>query len=217
MALDRVTLLDAVAAALAQATGEVQLPLHILLENHFGDLNENQEEMLQAASIAADRIDLAARQLRRILDIEHDRITFHTESVRPDDLLRPVLAIAAAHGEPRGVKVTIHRPPLLPSVVADRYFLGEALTTLFAAVVGQAEPSTELVAEAVGDGSRVRIDLGYAGTTPDGLDVIMATRLIQAQRGEVAFAAGRVTITLPAEMPSGRASAPGAPLESDGC
>ena len=54
-------LLDAVVTPLGQATSEAQLPLHILLENHFGDLNENQEEMLQAASDATDRIDLAVR------------------------------------------------------------------------------------------------------------------------------------------------------------
>ncbi|HEU6451455.1 MAG TPA: hypothetical protein VFT57_08530 [Gemmatimonadaceae bacterium] len=189
-------LLDAVANTLSRSTGEVQLPLHILLENHFGDLNENQEELLEAASAAADRIDLASRHLQRILDLEHGRITFQREAVRLGDLLQPVLAIAAARGEERDVKVTADRPPVSPFVVADRYFLGEALTALFVAVIDRAESSTELLVKVSGEKTRVRIDLNYSGGPLDGLEPVMATRLVQAQQGEVEMVAGRVTVTL---------------------
>lgn len=207
--LDSLALLDAVAATLAQATGEVQLPLHILLENHFGDLNENQEEMLQAASAAADRIDLASRHLQRILDLEHGRIGFQREVVRLGDLLQPVLAIAAARGEARDVKVAADRPPVSPFVVADRYFLGEALTTLFTLVADRAEASTGLKVQVIHEGPRVGVEVGYSGATLDGLELVMATRLIQAQQGNVATAAGRVTITLSASTLVGRARGSG--------
>ncbi len=193
---DSVKLLDAVADTLSRSTGEVQLPLHILLENHFGDLNENQEELLEAASAAADRIDLASRHLQRILDLEHGRITFQREAVRLGDLLQPVLAIAAARGEERDVKVTADRPPVSPFVVADRYFLGEALTALFVAVIDRAESSTELLVKVSGEKTRVRIDLNYSGGPLDGLEPVMATRLVRAQQGEVEMVAGRVTVTL---------------------
>ena len=193
---DSVKLLDAVANTLSRSTGEVQLPLHILLENHFGDLNENQEELLQAASAAADRIDLASRHLQRILDLEHGRITFQREAVKLGDLLQPVLAIAAARGEEREVKVAADRPPLSPFVAADRYFLGEALTALFVAVIDRAESSTELLVKVSGEKTRVRIDLNYSGGPLDGLEPVMATRLVQAQQGEVEMVAGRVTVTL---------------------
>jgi signal transduction histidine kinase len=191
-----VKLLDAVADTLSRSTGEVQLPLHILLENHFGDLNENQEELLEAASAAADRIDLASRHLQRILDLEHGRITFQREAVRLGDLLQPVLAIAAARGEEREVKVAADRPPVSPFVAADRYFLGEALTALFVAVIDRAESSTELLVKVSGEKTRVRIDLNYSGGPLDGLEPVMATRLVQAQQGEVEMVAGRVTVTL---------------------
>lgn len=191
-----VKLLDAVADTLSRSTGEVQLPLHILLENHFGDLNENQEELLEAASAAADRIDLASRHLQRILDLEHGRITFQREAVKLGDLLQPVLAIAAARGEEREVKVAADRPPVSPFVAADRYFLGEALTALFVAVIDRAESSTELLVKVSGEKTRVRIDLNYSGGPLDGLEPVMATRLVQAQQGEVEMVAGRVTVTL---------------------
>lgn len=198
MSHDSVKLLDAVADTLSRATGEVQLPLHILLENHFGEMNENQEELLEAASAAADRINLAARHLQRILDLEHGRIAFQSETVRLGDLLQPVLAIAAARGAEREVKVGADRPPVSPFVVADRYFLGEALTALVVAVVDRAGSSTELVVKVSGEKTRVRIDLTYAGGDLDGLDLVMATRLIEAQQGKVERSAGRVTITLTA-------------------
>ena len=196
MSHDSVKLLDAVADTLSRSTGEVQLPLHILLENHFGDLNENQEELLEAASAAADRIDLASRHLQRILDLEHGRITFQREAVKLGDLLQPVLAIAAARGEEREVKVAADRPPVSPFVAADRYFLGEALTALFVAVIDRAESSTELLVKVSGEKTRVRIDLNYSGGPLDGLEPVMATRLVQAQQGEVEMVAGRVTVTL---------------------
>ncbi|HEY9450280.1 MAG TPA: hypothetical protein VIQ60_11040 [Gemmatimonadaceae bacterium] len=191
-----IELLDAVAETLARATGEVQLPIHILLENRFGELNENQEEMLQAASTAADRIDVVSRQLGRVLDLEHHRITFQPEALRIGDLMRSVLAIAAARGEPLEVSVTFEMPPLPPSVVADRYFLGEALTALFTAVVERADASTEVHAMVV-DGERsVRITLDYRGPAPTGLDAVMAGRLVAAQNGRVDLSDGRVAIEL---------------------
>ena len=55
-----------VAKTLAAATrwlGQVRISLHILLENRFGDLNENQEELLGAARAAADEADAELRKL----------------------------------------------------------------------------------------------------------------------------------------------------------
>jgi signal transduction histidine kinase len=198
MPLDSMMLLEAVAETLSRATGEVQLPLHILLENRFGDLNENQEEMLQAASSAADRIDLASRHLQRILDLEYGRIGFQREAVRLGDVLQAALAIAAAHGESRDVKVSVDRPPVSPFVVADRYFLGEALTALLTAAADRAEASTELKVQVTPDGKRVGIVVNYSGGPLDGLELVMATRLIQAQKGSVEVAAGRVAVSLSA-------------------
>jgi hypothetical protein len=63
-----VTELDALVATAAERMREVLLPLHILLENRFGDLNENQEEMLEAARRSADAADAALRHARRVVE-----------------------------------------------------------------------------------------------------------------------------------------------------
>jgi hypothetical protein len=112
--------------------------------------------------------------------------------------MRSVLAIAVARGEQRQVSVKFEMPPLPQSVVADRYFLGEALTALFTAVVDRADASTEVHA-VVADGERtVRITLNYRGPAPTGLDAVMARRLVVAQNGRVDLSDGRVAVELAA-------------------
>jgi hypothetical protein len=83
-------------------------------------------------------------------------------------------------------------------VVAERYCLGEALTAIFVAVTDRADSASEWVVKVTSDKTWVRIDLNYSGGPLDGLEPVMATRLVQAQRGEVEAAAGRVTIALTA-------------------
>jgi hypothetical protein len=50
----------------------VRLPLQILLESPFGELNENQEELLRDARAAADAIDAALRKLGHVADIDRN-------------------------------------------------------------------------------------------------------------------------------------------------
>ena len=49
---------------------EVRLPLHILLETRFGDLNENQEELLRDARTGADAMNAALRRLAQVVDAD---------------------------------------------------------------------------------------------------------------------------------------------------
>ncbi len=50
---DYATILSEAIAALSARIDEIRLPLHVLAENHFGELNDNQEEMIRAARAAA--------------------------------------------------------------------------------------------------------------------------------------------------------------------
>lgn len=63
----------AVADSLSQLD-QVRLPLQILLESPFGELNDDQEELLRDARAAADGIDAALRRVGRMADIvRHSR------------------------------------------------------------------------------------------------------------------------------------------------
>lgn len=71
---------------------QVRLPLHILHSSPFGELNENQEEMIGAAQAAAEVADEALSFIGRIVDLDAGRGRVSPEPVRVRDLLAPVLA-----------------------------------------------------------------------------------------------------------------------------
>ena len=61
---------------------QVRLPLQILLNSPFGELNENQEELLRDARAAADSIDVALRRLGQVADIDRDAMPVSASSFR---------------------------------------------------------------------------------------------------------------------------------------
>ncbi|HEY9228077.1 MAG TPA: hypothetical protein VIP11_15580, partial [Gemmatimonadaceae bacterium] len=67
---DEATMLAAVVADTLSRLDEVRYPLHILIEAPFGDLNENQEELLRDARAAADAMDAALRRLAQVADAD---------------------------------------------------------------------------------------------------------------------------------------------------
>jgi signal transduction histidine kinase len=192
-------LLTDFAGVLGDAIGEVQLPLHILLENRFGDLSDNQEEMLQAAAAGADRIDHAVRQIRRVLDLENGRTVFKREAVKPAELIGPPVAMAASRAERKGVEVRSTVAPVLASVIGDRYLLEEALAGLLVAVADHCRPASTMTVDVSEGRGFVGIDVTFDGDAPRGMDILLATRLIRSQSGTTEIADGRVTIKLAAE------------------
>src|SRR5262249_41807161 len=84
---------------------EVRLPLQILLESPFGELNENQEELLRDARSAADTIDLALRRLAQVADVDRDALPVQRELVQVNDIVRSVVPLARAATERRGGRI----------------------------------------------------------------------------------------------------------------
>ena len=184
---------------------EVQLPLHILLASPFGELNENQEEMLDAAHTAADAADQRVRQLRKLIALDADG----GPPPRPQptalrELLRAPLAIAEARAAAARVvlRVTLAEAPR--RVLADPTQTQEALTALLADAVANAPAGGEVVVDAGDDdagGSRIVVGAG-GGARPEDVAVRLARRLIERQGGRLVRAGGRTELTLPAEEPT---------------
>jgi signal transduction histidine kinase len=128
---DEATMLAAVAHDSIGQLDEVRLPLHILLETRFGDLNENQEELLRDARNAADAMGTALRRLAQVADADRGALAVQRELVQVNDVVRAVLPLARAAAERHGARVDVTLEPGLPRVRADRARLAEALT-LFA-------------------------------------------------------------------------------------
>ncbi len=184
---------------------DVRLPLHILLENKFGELNENQEELLRDARAAADAIDVALRRLGQVADADRGALPMQLELVQINDVVRSVLPLARAASERQGARVETSFEPALARVMADRARLAEALALLtteaaretsaqtpleitttrdgMAAIIRIApvvRPDSETVAESSGV-DPLRPDNG--GTVAHTNASILASRLIAAQGG----------------------------------
>lgn len=199
-------LAGAVSDSLSQLD-QVRLPLQILLESPFGELNDNQEELLRDARAAADAIDAALRRLGRVADIDRDAVQVQRELVQVNDVVRSVLPLARATAERRGARTETLLEPGLPRVVADRARLAEALSLLVSEASrasGADKPLTIGTARDKG-GTIIRISpttdaiktrsaglatpAPHPETTappvPEAGPLILASRLIDAQGGEM--------------------------------
>ena len=190
---------------LADATGdamkqldEARLPLHILLDNKFGDLNENQEEMLAASRSAVEQADLRLRRLREIVDLDAGRVPLRRDAVRTGDLITSLLPGLNAQGQESGVEVTADLAPALPRVTGDRAKLQEACGLLLSDRVRALPPGSRVSISAEPSGDVVKIDVKHpGGVGSTGADTALARRLIAAIGGTVEDHDGITTITLP--------------------
>jgi signal transduction histidine kinase len=142
------TLLSTATGAATNALDEIRLPLHILLENRFGDLNENQEEMLGSAQAAAEEATALLRRLQLTADLDRGVVELRRDPVRVDDIVRNLLPTLQSLGERRNVRVAADLSPALPRVPADRTYLHEALSILLRSAV-----------ERTADGGEVRVQV----------------------------------------------------------
>ena len=191
------TLLAEASAAVAKHLEEVRLPLHILLESRFGELNENQEEMVGAARAAAESADVELGRLRDIADIDRGALSLTRDLVRPADVIQSLLPTLVAQGEREGVTVLADVEPALPRVTAHRARLQEAMGLLLAERVrhAKADGTVRIGAEAVPGGVRITIDHG--ATSRATAEEALARRLLATHHGRVEERDGRTTIVLP--------------------
>jgi len=227
---DYAELIGDAASAVARQLDEVRIPLHILLESHFGDLNENQEEMLAAARGAADEVHARLDRLRAVADVDRGALRLRPERIRLGDLVGVLMPGLTAAGTQGGVTVASDMSPLQGAALADRAWLSEALSLLahdavrrtpsggqvrIASVESDAMTTVgdmanrlegrPLVAAAAGAGPTVQLAISH-GTLATGrpIDNALADRLIAAQGGRVHHDPDRMMITLPSD-PSGSA------------
>jgi signal transduction histidine kinase len=217
---DQATMLAGVVSDSIAQLDQVRLPLQILLESPFGELNENQEELLRDARAAADAIDTALRRLGQVADIDRDAFVSQQELVQVNDVVRSVLPLARAAADRRGARTQTELEPGLPRVVADRARLAEALSlfvTDASSAAGPAAPLRIATMRDGGGGAFIRIaPVGTAAQSTSGgaagddargpssnepallggatSSFLVASRLVGAQGGEVAIEGDELTL-----------------------
>lgn len=175
-----------IAAASAARLEEVRLPLHILLENRFGDLNENQEEMLGAARVAAEAVDADVVALGQLAELDLGNRVLRRDRLLLGDVVRALVPTLQAAAEQAGVTLRVDIEPLVPAIHADQPQLHDALTTVLGDAIRASASGVELELTLARDGSSVRITLRGAGTATHTVRGVLANRIISASGGTVA-------------------------------
>jgi signal transduction histidine kinase len=180
---------------------EVRLPLHILLDAPFGELNENQEELIGTARMAADAIDEALRRLMFVADADRDALPVLLERVSVNDVLRGVLPMLRAAAERHDGRIDVDLDPSLPRVQADRARLAEALALLGIAGAAGCSAETALHLATSASGGSVQIAILPAVPASSALDpaVVLASRLLAVQGGRMEFGSASTVLHLPSE------------------
>jgi signal transduction histidine kinase len=168
-----------------QRLDEIRLPLHILLENHFGDLNENQEEMLGTARGAAEQAGDAFQRLGEIADLDRGVLTMRHDRIRPGDLIAGVVPALVAEGQQRQVHVSAEVAPALQSIGGDRGRLQLALELLLHDALRRTASGGELRVTADGVGREVVVTVTHGDGPADPIAVALGERLVNAHGGRV--------------------------------
>ena len=181
-ARDYATLMASVAEDVAGRIEEIRLPLHILLENRFGELNENQEEMLGSARASADAADAEVVAMQQLADLDRGARTLRRDRLLPGDLLKSLVPTLQAQAEKQGATLHVDIEPLVPAIRGDQAQLQEALSTLLSEAIARADGSDiELQLRKVQ--GKCEVFLRGGGAIPRSVRTALAIRLIGVMGG----------------------------------
>jgi signal transduction histidine kinase len=190
------TLLAETATSASKQLAEARLSLHVLQDNHFGELNDNQEEMIGAAREATEAAEVELNHLREIADIDRGALKLRRDLVKPGEIIRSLQPLLNAQATKQGVRILLELEPALPRVVGDRGRLQDALGLILKDAVRYALPGTSISVHAASEPSAVTIIVNHGSPHSYTGDVALADRLIRAQGGSVSHRADSTTITL---------------------
>ena len=179
---DEATMLSGVARDTSVQIDALRLPLHILLDTRFGELNENQEELLRDARAAADAVSSALHRLSLLADADRGSLQVLRESVQLNDVVRSILPLARAAAARRNARVDVELEPGLPRVDADRARLAEAVALLSTGAAATAAANGSMVVRTRRDAGGVSLILVPA---PEFERSVIARRLVEVQDGTV--------------------------------
>ncbi|HEY5022167.1 MAG TPA: hypothetical protein VII30_06735, partial [Gemmatimonadaceae bacterium] len=194
--IEYATLLAEAATSASKQLAEARLSLHVLQDNHFGELNDNQEEMIGAAREATEAAEVELNHLREIADIDRGALALRRDLVKPGEIIRSLLPLLNAQATKQGVRILSELEPALPRAVGDRGRLQDALGLILKDAVRYAVPGTTISIHAASERSTVTIVVNHGSPHSYTGDVALADRLILAQGGSVTHRDDSTTITL---------------------
>ena len=190
-------MLAVIATDSAKRLEDVRLPLHILLENHFGDLNENQEEMLGAARTAAEAVDADLVTARQIAELDLGTRELRRDRLLPADLVRSLVPTLQAIAEQQHATLVVDLEPLVPAIRGDQPQLQDALAAVIGGAIKVTTPTAELQLRVARRDGAVRIELRGGGHPEPDLRLLLASRVLASLGGLVSHANDVLTVSFP--------------------
>lgn len=194
--IEYATLLAEAVTSASRNIEEARLSLHVLLESHYGELNDNQEEMIGAAREATEAAQAELNHLRQIADIDRGALALRRDLVKPGDLIRSLLPILNAQAAKQGIRILSELEPALPRVVGDRGKLQDALGLILKDAVRYAVPGTSVSIHAASEPTKIKIIVHHGSPHSYTGDIALADRLIAAQGGSVVHQPDGTSISL---------------------
>lgn len=200
---------DVVQLSLRQVE-EARLALHILQTNPFGELNENQEELIAAARTAMDAADDELRTMARVVTISARVGASAALSIRLRSLLEVPLAMVLGGAQEVRDAVRLTLVDELPAVVVDVPAVQEALALLLRDCVSVHPPGEPLTIVGTHTPPTVTLTIpmdtaAYIGAPP--LRFFLAKALLQSGGAALTVAEKGLTLQLPVSPhPSSRGS-----------
>ncbi len=108
----------------------VQMGVHLLLEGALGDLNDNQNEVLQACRQDCERLDKLMRDLLDLSRIEAGESQPQFAPVRVHELIDTVIEELRPQVEAKGLELRLDAPVDLPRVMVDRMQVERVISNL---------------------------------------------------------------------------------------
>ncbi|HEU4996352.1 MAG TPA: hypothetical protein VFT29_16155 [Gemmatimonadaceae bacterium] len=202
-------LLAETSAAVARRLDDVRLPLHILLENRFGDLNDNQEEMLAAARRATEEAEAELQKLREIALLDRGALELRKDSIRLADMITSLMPTLKARAERENVNLELNIAPALPRILGDPMRMREALALLLGHRIEHTPPGDTVHIDVEYDRKAIRITVTHAPLPALGAEELLARRLTEAHGGRIETSGNSTEITLPVHALTGEMRAVG--------
>lgn len=204
MTVNTVSSTNAFASAIADATAaaeraltEARIPIHILLSAQFGDLNDNQEEMLGAAATALDHM---AQELATLRAMAQDAVTetpTPREDVRIGDLMRALQPELRDQAVRTGVSLVIDIEPALPAIRGTGARLRDAIRLALTDDIRYAIPGSVVTVTAYSTPVDVVVTSCCGATRTASGSLLLAERLLRNQGARLEHSEGRTTISVP--------------------
>lgn len=195
------TIADAIGSA-ERALMDASIPVHILLTTKFGELNDNQEEMIGAAAGALNRIAQELTVLKAVVCAAQARPTTQRRPARIGDVLRalePELRDLAAR---MGASLKLSIEPGLPHACGDDRQLRDGIRLALIDDIRFAAPGTTIEISAAATPSEILVSALTGAQRSANGTLMLAERILAAQGARLELGDGRSTIGIP-RVPAG--------------